>query len=74
MFIISPYLAIFTPKKPIKIKINTSNKKIETYILQTDEKKQQYPITYIFRKIISAKLNYDNYNKKLLKNIAVLQT
>ena len=65
-----PCLAIFKPEKSVRIETNTSDKKIEIYILQQNKKKKWHPITYILKKIIPAELNYNIYNKKLLVIIA----
>ena len=65
-------LVIFKLGKLVRIEIDISDKKIEIYILQQNKKKQ-YSIIYILKKIILAELNYNIYNKKLLAIIAIFQ-
>ena len=46
---------------------------LKAYIIQKHEDGIQYLVAYYSRKLISAKLNYNIYNKELLAIIIVLK-
>ncbi len=52
------------------LKIDISDYIINIYISQSNNKEQLRSITFYSRKMISAKLNYKIYNKKLLVIVA----
>ena len=67
------YLIFFISDRLIRIKTDTSDKGLETYLLQQDKDKIWHPIVFMLRKITSAKLNYDIYDKELLIIVAAFQ-
>ena len=66
-------LAIFKPGKSVRIETDISDKGVGVCILQQNEEKKWHPIVYMFRKMISAELNYDIHDKELLAIVAVFQ-
>ncbi len=57
---------MFESEKSITLKMNASNKAIETCISQSDDKRCLHFITYYSCKLTVAELNYEIHDKKLL--------
>ena len=66
-------LQFFNFIKPIRIKIDTLDLIIKTYLLQLKSNSKWHPITYYSKKISSLKQNYNIINKELLAIIATLK-
>ena len=57
----------------IKIEINILNFILKVYLLQKYKNKIKYLVIYYSRKLILLELNYNIYNKELLKIIAIVK-
>ena len=57
---------MFKPEKPITLETDALDGAIRVYLSQLDEKGRLHPVTFHSRKLNSAKLNYEIYDKKLL--------
>ncbi len=57
---------MFESEKSITLKMNASDKAIETCISQSDDKKCLHFIAYYSHKLTVAELNYKIHDKKLL--------
>ena len=64
-------LATFDSERQIVIETNVSDYTIGMYISQSDDEGRMKPIAFHSRKIISAELNYEIYNKELLVIVTV---
>jgi hypothetical protein len=63
---------MFDPKKSGRMKTDASDLVIDACFSQLYEG-MWHPVTYYFRKLSSAKQNYDIHDKKLLAIIAALE-
>ena len=65
-----PILVTFNLEKPIIMETDSSNKAIRALISQPDNKGRMHLVAFYSRKLNSAELNYDIYNKELLAIVA----
>jgi hypothetical protein len=66
-------LAIFNPKLPIILKIDVSDYAIGVCIIQSKKEKKFHFFAFYSRKMSSAELNYNIYDKKLLAIVTAFQ-
>jgi len=67
-----PILKIYQPELPIKIKTNALDFALKACLLQKYNK-IWHPVAYYSHKTTPLKLNYNIYNKKLLKIVVILK-
>ncbi len=66
LFIFQSILIMFESEKSITLKMNVSDKAIETCISQSDDKRRLHSIAYYSCKLTVVELNYKIHDKKLL--------
>jgi len=67
-----PILKIYQPELPTRVETDTSDFAIKTCLLQKHNK-IWHPVAYYSQKMTLLKLNYDIYNRKLLRIIITLK-
>ncbi|KAM0722089.1 hypothetical protein Q7P37_003015 [Cladosporium fusiforme] len=65
-FSTGPILVIYDPTKSVTVETDASDYAIGACLSQPDEKGKLRPVAYLSRKMTSAELNYEIYDKELL--------
>ena len=65
-FTSQPILVSFNPEKPNTLETDASDRAIEVYISQPDDKGCLQPVAFYSRKFLSAEMSYEIHDKELL--------